>query len=71
MSSLGTRGGLAVNADSQVLDVNGDVIEGLYACGTDAGCPFGGSYPGAGASVGPGFYQSYRAVNHMFDLGKI
>lgn len=71
VSSLGTRGGLAVNTDSQVLDVNGDVIEGLYACGTDAGCPFGGSYPGAGASVGPGFYQSYRAVNHMFDLGKI
>lgn len=71
VSSLGTRGGLMVNTDSQVLDVNGNVIEGLYACGTDAGCPLGGSYAGGGASVGPGYYQSYRAVNHMFELGKI
>ena len=70
-SSLGTRGGLRVNTDFQVLHVNGNPIKGLYASGTSATNPLGGSYAGAGASIGPGSYGAYRAVNHMFDLKKI
>ncbi|MEL1135514.1 FAD-binding protein [Desulfitobacterium sp. THU1] len=70
-SSLGTRGGLRVNTDFQVLHVNGNPIKGLYASGTSATNPLGGAYPGAGSSIGPGSYGAYRAVNHMFELKKI
>lgn len=64
-SSLGTRGGLRVNTDHQVLHVNGEPIEGLYASGTAASSPLGGTYPGAGSAIGPGSYGSYKAVNHI------
>lgn len=70
-ASLGTRGGLRVNTNYQVLHVNGEPIEGLYASGTAASSPLGGTYPGAGSAIGPGSYGSYKAVNHMFDLKKL
>lgn len=42
---LCTAGGLIVNTDGQVLDINRDVIEGLYAIGLTSGGMFYDTYP--------------------------
>ncbi len=44
-SLLTTLDGLAINADCQVLDAAGSVIEGLYAAGDVSGSFFSGNYP--------------------------
>ena len=49
----GTKGGLAVNENAQVLDRDGREIAGLYACGDVAATVMGFGYAGAGASLGP------------------
>ncbi len=68
-ASLGTKGGLTVDVDSRVLDAAGNPIEGLYAAGTNAAGPLGWTYGGGGGGVGPGLFHSFKAVNHMLDLG--
>ena len=40
----GTCGGLAVNLDAQVLDLDGEPITGLYAAGNTSASPFGSAY---------------------------
>lgn len=50
---IATYHGLVTDALTRVLDVNGKPIAGLYAVGNDAASIFGGSYPGAGATLGP------------------
>lgn len=67
-ASLGTKGGLTVDTDARVLDAVGTPIDGLYAAGTNAAGPLGWTYGGGGGGVGPGFYQSFKAVNHMLGL---
>jgi len=69
--SYGTKGGLKVNFDSQVINTMGEVIPGLYAAGTNASAILGFSYGGAGGSLGPGFYQALRAANHCMELGML
>jgi len=44
-SLLTTIDGLTINRDMQVLDTNGDLIEGLYAAGDVSGRFFSGNYP--------------------------
>lgn len=66
----GTCGGLDVNLDAQVLDLSGNPITGLYACGNSSASPFGSAYPGAGGTDGAGFYRALRAANHACDLGE-
>lgn len=46
--SLGTFAGLRVNAQAQVLDVQGQLIAGLYAGGNDMASMMGGNYPSGG-----------------------
>lgn len=65
-ASLGTKGGLKTNTDAQVIDVFGNVIEGLYAVGTNASAVLGWTYGGGGGGVGPGVFQSFKAINHIF-----
>ena len=62
--SIGTAGGLRTDTNACVLDHDGNVIEGLYACGNNSGAIFGSIYPGAGGTVGPGFYRAIRAAEH-------
>jgi succinate dehydrogenase/fumarate reductase flavoprotein subunit len=69
--TTGTSGGLRVNPDAQVLDTKGNTIPGLYAAGNTSGAIFGSAYPGGGGTVGPGFYQAFRAANHAFDLNVV
>lgn len=51
-ASLGTAGGLKINGKAQVLDINDEVIPGLFACGCAACSPYGAGYAGGGAPVG-------------------
>ena len=56
--------GLATDADARVLDMEGRVIAGLYACGNDMASVMGGSYPGPGTTLGPAVVFAYRAAMH-------
>lgn len=69
--TIGSSGGLKTNLNGQVLDENGGVVEGLYACGNNSCAIFGSAYPGAGATDGPGFYRAFRAGCHAMELDLI
>lgn len=59
----GTRGGLHINGDAQVLDVFGKPIGGLYAAGN---CSSGvAGYWAGGATLGQGTVMAYRAAKHI------
>jgi len=49
--NLGSCGGLKINTEAQVLDVNGVVIPRLYAGGMVAGGFIGPYYPGSGTAI--------------------
>nr|WP_087572903.1 FAD-dependent oxidoreductase [Sphingomonas sp. CDS-1] len=56
-----TAAGLDINADCQVLDTRGRVIEGLYAAGEVLGCFHGKRYAGGGTSIGSSVVFGRRA----------
>lgn len=62
---LGTKGGLRCDARARVLDQAGNPIAGLYAAGNNSGTPFGDTYPGAGATIGPAMTFGYVAANDI------
>jgi 3-oxosteroid 1-dehydrogenase len=62
---LGTKGGLRCDARARVLDQEGNPIAGLYAAGNNSGTPFGDTYPGAGATIGPAMTFGYVAANDI------
>ncbi len=66
---VGTYGGVVTDAQARVLNAEGVPIEGLYACGISTASPFGGVYPGAGASVGPSMTFGWIAAKHAAGLG--
>lgn len=51
ISSLGTKGGPRTDVDGRVLNVDGNVIRGLYAAGNVMASPAGMAYGGAGATL--------------------
>lgn len=53
IGDIGTFAGIAVDAQSRVLGKDGSPIAGLYAVGNDAVSIMGGTYPGAGITLGP------------------
>jgi succinate dehydrogenase/fumarate reductase flavoprotein subunit len=59
--AIGTKGGAKVNARSQVLNVNGSPIEGLYAAGNVMAGITGPGYPGAGGTIGAAMTFGYIA----------
>lgn len=61
---IGASTGLETNADAQVLDVHGEPIAGLYACGNDMQSIMGGVYPAPGITIGPGITFGYLAARH-------
>jgi succinate dehydrogenase/fumarate reductase flavoprotein subunit len=75
---IGTYHGLVTDECTRVLDGDGNTIEGLFAVGNDAASMFGGSYPGAGATLGPamtfgyvcGTYLARKAANPTPDKPK-
>ncbi|MCB2074609.1 MAG: FAD-binding protein [Novosphingobium sp.] len=68
-ADVGTYGGVVTDINARVLRADGSPIEGLYACGISTASPFGGVYPGAGASVGPSMTFGWIAAKHAAGLG--
>jgi succinate dehydrogenase/fumarate reductase flavoprotein subunit len=58
---LGTKGGPAIDTSARVLDVDGNIIPGLYAAGNAAASPLGMTYGGAGGTLGPAMVFGYIA----------
>jgi succinate dehydrogenase/fumarate reductase flavoprotein subunit len=56
---IATYHGLVTDEQTRVLDVARKPIPGLFAVGNDAASIFGGSYPGAGATLGPAMTFGY------------
>jgi 3-oxosteroid 1-dehydrogenase len=67
--ALGTKGGPRTNAHAQVLDVDGEVIDGLYAAGNVMASAMGMTYGGAGGTLGPGMVFGYAAGRHAARQG--
>ncbi|KQN61300.1 FAD-dependent oxidoreductase [Pseudomonas sp. Leaf58] len=63
-ADLACSAGLRGNADGQVLNPQGQVIEGLYACGNDLTSVFRGTYPGPGTTLGPAIVFGWRVARH-------
>jgi predicted oxidoreductase len=63
-SELGTFAGIQTNASAQVIDSDSRPIVGLYAVGNDAASVMGGTYPGAGTTIGPAMTFGYIAGRH-------
>lgn len=61
---LSTGRGLAINPKGQCVTPDGEAIEGLYACGSDAQQVFGIQYPGGGCQVGAGMIFGYIIGHH-------
>lgn len=62
---IGTFVGLRADSSSRVLNADGQPIAGLYAAGNDAGSFMGGTYPGAGTSIGPAMVFGHLAARHI------
>jgi succinate dehydrogenase/fumarate reductase flavoprotein subunit len=56
---LGTYFGLVTDSETRVMDTQNRPIPNLYSVGNDAASIFGGSYPGAGATLGPAMTFGY------------
>ena len=56
--------GINTDEHARVLDVNGQTINGLYACGNDMASVMQGHYPGPGTTLGPALVFGYRAAKH-------
>ena len=65
LGDLGTKGGLKINLDGQVIHTDGSVIEGLYAAGNSSASIMGSKYPGAGCTLGPALTIAYKAGHHI------
>jgi len=62
---LGTFAGIATNAHAQVIDGDDAALAGLDAVGNDAVRVIGGTYPGAGITIGPAMTFGHLAARHL------
>lgn len=62
--ALGTKGGPRVNPNANVLDVDGEPIQGLYAAGNVMASPMGMTYGGPGGTIAPGMVFGFVAAQH-------
>lgn len=65
MGDLGTFDGLRTTVEGQVLDGAGQPIAGLFAVGNDRASIMGGTYPGAGITLGPAMTFGYITGRHL------
>jgi predicted oxidoreductase len=62
--ALGTKGGPRTDGHGRAVDVDGAVIDGLYAAGNAMGSVMGMTYGGHGGTLGPGLVFGYLAGRH-------
>lgn len=62
---LGTFAGLSTNGKTEVLNKEGVPIPGLHAVGNDMHSVMGGSYPGAGITLGPAMTFGFVAGRRL------
>jgi hypothetical protein len=60
-STLGTKGGPQTDCHGAVLNVDGNIIPGLYAAGNAMSAATGMVYAGAGGTIGPALVFGYLA----------
>lgn len=65
----GTCGGVKINERAQVVNNDGKVIGGLYACGNCTASIAGGAYLGGGATLCPGATMGYIAAHDALGIG--
>ncbi len=65
MGDLGTFCGLKTDGKAQVLDNHDQPIPGLFAAGNEMASVMGGSYPGAGITLGPAATFGYIAAHRL------
>jgi succinate dehydrogenase/fumarate reductase flavoprotein subunit len=65
---LGSTKGLVTDGRARVLRADGTIIAGLYAVGSDMNSMMGGTYPGAGITLGPGLTFGYIAARSLAGL---
>lgn len=70
MGDLGTFHGLKTDGEARVLDMQGLPIPGLYAAGNEMASIMGGSYPGAGITLGPAATFGYIAARSLAAHGE-
>ncbi len=64
LGTIGTKGGPRTNVNGQVIDVYGNIIEGLYAAGNAMASVSGPSYGGGGFTIGLAMTWGYIAARH-------
>jgi succinate dehydrogenase/fumarate reductase flavoprotein subunit len=62
---LGTARGLVTDSRARVLGPEGIPVPGLYAVGNDMHSIMGGTYPGAGITLGPALVFAYLAAGDI------
>jgi succinate dehydrogenase/fumarate reductase flavoprotein subunit len=68
---IATYHGLVTDEQTRVLDVDRKPIAGLFAVGNDAASIFGGSYPGAGATLGPAMTFGYICGKYLAERREV
>lgn len=70
---IGASVGLPIDPEARVVTPEGRPIAGLFACGNDANSIMGGTYPGAGITLGPaltfGFIAAHTASSKPLPSG--
>lgn len=61
---IGTKGGVVIDTKARILRTGGAPIAGVYAAGNCSASVMGESYPGHGATLGPGMTFGYIAAKH-------
>lgn len=69
--ALGTKGGPRTDGNGQVIDLDGELIPGLYAAGNVMASAMGMTYGGAGGTLGPGMVFGYLSGKHAAATAQI
>lgn len=64
---IGTKGGVVIDRFGRVMKEDDTPIAGVYAIGNCSASVMGESYPGPGATLGPGMTFGYIAAKHCLE----